>query len=52
MRKMWCRTRSSGYHDRTKPDWTLRFEILDVYPGSRYDDTVIAELYFDGIDVH
>ncbi|MBQ8454365.1 MAG: hypothetical protein IJ537_03345 [Bacteroidaceae bacterium] len=41
-----------GYHDSTKPDWTLSFEILDVYPGSRYDDTVIAELYFDGIDVH
>lgn len=41
-----------GYHDSTKPDWTLRFEILDVYPGTRYDDTVIAELYFDGIDVH
>ena len=41
-----------GYHDRTKPDWTLRFEILDVYPGTRHDDTVIAELYFDGIDVH
>ncbi len=20
--------------------------------GTRYDDTVIAELYFDGIDVH
>ncbi len=41
-----------GYHDSTKPDWTLSFEILDVYPGTRYDDTVIAELYFDGIDVH
>ena len=27
-------------------------EILEVYPGASYDDTVIAELYFDGIDVH
>lgn len=32
--------------------WTLRFEIAEVYPGSRYEDTVISELYFDGIDVH
>ena len=41
-----------GYHDETKPDWTLKFEILDVYPGANCDDAVIAELYFDGIDVH
>ena len=41
-----------GYHDPEKPDWTLKFEILDVYPGASCDDTVIAELYFDGIDVH
>lgn len=41
-----------GYFDEAKPDWTLKFEILEVYPGSKYADTVIAELYFDGIDVH
>jgi hypothetical protein len=41
-----------GYHDSTKPDWTLKFEILEVYPGTRYDDTAFAELYFDGINVH
>ncbi len=41
-----------GYNDSTKPDWTLKFEIMEVYPGSKYGDTVIAELYFDGIDVH
>ena len=41
-----------GFHDAAKPDWTLKFEILEVYPGSKHDDTVIAELYFDGIDVH
>jgi hypothetical protein len=41
-----------AYHDETKPDWTLKFEILEVDPGASCDDTVIAELYFDGIDVH
>lgn len=41
-----------GYHDFDKSDWTLKFEILEVYPGSKHEDTVIAELYFDGIDVH
>ena len=34
------------------PRWTLKFEIKDVYPGSKYDDCVIAEFMFDGIDVH
>ncbi|MBR6036300.1 MAG: hypothetical protein IKP41_05030 [Bacteroidaceae bacterium] len=41
-----------GYHDSDKPTWRLRFEILDVYPGTKYQDTVISELEFDGIDVH
>lgn len=27
---------------------TIRFEILDVYPGTKYQDTVISEIYFDG----
>lgn len=27
---------------------TFRFEILDVYPGTKYQDTVISEIYFDG----
>lgn len=35
-----------------KPDWTLKFEIIEVYKGLKYDDTVIAELFFDGLDVH
>lgn len=35
-----------------KKDLVLRFEILEVYPGSKYTDTVITELFFDGIDVH
>ena len=32
--------------------WTMKFEILEVYKGDKYDDTTISELYFDGIDVH
>lgn len=35
-----------------KPDWKLRFEILEVYKGDKYDDTVITEIYFNGLDVH
>jgi len=31
---------------------TLKFEILEVYEGEKYDDTAISEIYFDGIDVH
>ena len=30
----------------------IRFTILDVYPGTKYTDTAISEIYFDGIDVH
>ncbi len=30
----------------------LRFEILEVYKGSKYDDVAISEIYFDGLDVH
>lgn len=48
-----------GYADREdwnilkrKPWWTIRFEIVEVYPGDAYDDTAITEIYFDGIDVH
>ena len=41
-----------GPHDAEAPNWKLRFEILEVYPGEKYQDTVISELYFDGIDVH
>ena len=32
--------------------WTMKFEILEVYPGEKFDDTAITEIYFDGIDVH
>jgi len=34
------------------PSWTIKFEILEVYKGYKYDDTAITEIYFDGIDVH
>lgn len=29
---------------------TIRFEILDVYPGTKYQDTVISEIYFECYD--
>ena len=48
-----------GYGDRkdwkklkAKPWWTIRFEIMEVYQGDKYDDTAITQIYFDGIDVH
>lgn len=31
---------------------TIRFEIVEVYPGSKYQDTAISELLFDGVGVH
>jgi len=34
------------------PDWKLRFEILEVYKGEKYDDVAITEIYFSGLDVH
>jgi hypothetical protein len=37
---------------KVQPGWTLRFEILEVYKGLKYEDTAITEVYFNGIDVH
>jgi len=37
--------------DSTKP-LVLRFTILSVYPGTKYSDTALTELYFDGVGVH
>jgi len=37
---------------KTKPWWTMKFEIVEVYKGEKYADTAISEIYFDGIDVH
>lgn len=33
-------------------EWTMKFEIMEVYKGDKYDDTALSEIYFDGIDVH
>jgi len=33
-------------------NWTLKFEIIDVYQGDKYNDAAITEIYFNGIDVH
>ena len=33
-------------------DLILKFEILEVYKGDKYNDTAITEIYFSGIDVH
>ncbi len=48
-----------GYSERsdweiltTQPWWTIKFEIMEVYKGDKYDDTAITEIYFNGIDVH
>jgi hypothetical protein len=35
-----------------KNKWTMKFEILEVYKGDKYDDTAITEIFFDGFDVH
>ena len=29
-------------------DLILRFEILDIYPGAKYNQTALTEIYFDG----
>lgn len=41
-----------GYDEEDQNGLALKFEILEVYKGEKYDDTVISELYFDGLDVH
>jgi len=40
------------YNSDGKTDLVLKFEILEVYKGTKYDDTVVTEIYFDGIGVH
>ena len=37
---------------KEKDNWNIKFEILSVYEGDKYDDTAISEIYFDGLDVH
>ncbi|MDR3272884.1 MAG: hypothetical protein LBT29_05345 [Flavobacteriaceae bacterium] len=41
-----------GSHQGKKSDLYLKFEIVDVYPGDKYDDTAISEIEFDGTGVH
>ncbi len=46
-----------GYADRrddlsARRNIQLRFEIVDYYPGDKYQDTAISEITFDGIDCH
>ena len=41
-----------GTHQSKKGNLYLKFEIIDVYKGSKYDDTAISELNFDGTGVH
>lgn len=32
--------------------WTIRLEILEVYPGEVTEDLAITEIYFDAVEVH
>ena len=41
-----------GPNGKESDKWSLKFEIMEVYPGEKYRDTVISDIYFDGIDVH
>lgn len=39
-------------HNLNGSDLILRFELVEVYKGDKFEDTAITEIYFDGIDVH
>jgi hypothetical protein len=41
-----------GTHQSQKGNLYLKFEIIATYKGSKYDDTAISELNFDGTGVH
>jgi hypothetical protein len=30
----------------------IKFEIIEIYPGTKYKDTAISELLFEGVSVH
>lgn len=36
---------------KKQADWTIKFEIAEVYQGSKYADVAITEIFFDGLDV-
>jgi len=55
--EQWFDVGKIGYPDRDeeledRAPIVIRFTIRDVYPGKKYKDTAITEIYFDGIDVH
>lgn len=39
-------------HNKNGTDLILKFEILEIYKGDKFNDTAITEIYFDGLDVH
>lgn len=39
-------------HRKDGKDLVLKFIIRSVYPGDKYDDTAITEIYFKGSDVY
>lgn len=41
-----------GSHQGQKNALILKFEIVDVYKGDKYDDVAISEIEFDGTGVH
>jgi hypothetical protein len=41
-----------GLHQGQKTELYLKFEIVDVYKGDKYDDVAISEIEFDGTGVH
>jgi Pretoxin HINT domain len=43
---------SIGSHQGKKGDLYLKFEIVDVYKGDKYEDVAISEIEFDGTGVH
>lgn len=38
--------------ERVDREMIMEFEILDVYPGKKWDDVAITEIYFDGTGCH
>ena len=52
IQKIYVDTLVSSGQDGNLYKEDLKFEIMDVYPGDKYKDTVISDIYFDGIDVH
>jgi hypothetical protein len=41
-----------GSHQGKNGDLYLKFEIVDVYKGDKYDDVAISEIEFNGTGVH